>query len=73
MDSRLFMEIGVENTTFQAIDKSPYERWINDGDLDGEHAHAVIQRLIATKDGEDDLLKASLVVVADTVDKLRNS
>ena len=53
MDSRLFMEVGFENSTFQAIDRSPYERWINDGYLDDQHPHAKLQRLVSVEDGDN--------------------
>lgn len=66
------MEIGVENTTFQAVDKSPYERWINDGHLDGLHTHVKIQRLISMSDVEDNTLIDSDLVIASTVEELRN-
>lgn len=72
MDSRLFMEVGVQNSTFQAIDKSPYERWINDGHLDNLHSHAKIQRLVSISDAEENTLIDSDLVVASTVEELRN-
>lgn len=72
MDSRLFMEIGIEGTTFQAVDKSPYERWINDGSLDSEHTHAVIQRLVYIQDNEENVVKKFSAVIASTIDELRN-
>ena len=72
MDSRLFMEIGMENTTFEAIDNSPYERWINDGQLDSGHSHAILQRLVAVVDGENNTLFATSCEIATTVDELRN-
>lgn len=72
MDSRLFMEIGVVNTTFQTIDQSPYERWINDGIFDNEQSHVILQRLIAIKDGEDNTTIASKLSIASTLDELRN-
>ena len=71
MDSRLFMEIGVENTTFQAIDKTPYERWINDGILDSDHV--VLQRLCYMKDTDSSEIRDYLFSEANTTDQLRNS
>ena len=72
MDSRLFMEIGVINTTFQAVDNTPYERWINEGYLDSENSHVVLHRLISIKDGEDNKTIDSKLKVASTLDELRN-
>lgn len=72
IDSRLFMEIGIVNTSFQAIDRTPYERWINDGHFDNDHSHAVLQRLLIVKDGDDNQVKDKKLVVADTIEKLRN-
>ena len=72
MDSRLTMKIGVENTTFQVIDNSPYEGWVDSGDLDNQHNHAVIQRLIKVTTDNDNTLIDSSLEVADTIDKLRN-
>lgn len=72
MDSRLFMEIGFENSTFQAIDRSPYERWINDGYLDDQHPHAKLQRLVSVEDGDNNALIDSDLVIATTVDELRD-
>ena len=72
MDSRLFMEIGFENTTFQAIDRSPYERWINDGYLDNSHDHVKIQRLISMKDGDDNTSVNFQKTIESTIDGLRN-
>lgn len=72
MDSRLFMEVGFENSTFQAIDRSPYERWINDGYLDDQHPHAKLQRLVSVEDGDNNALIDSDLVIATTVDELRD-
>ena len=70
MDSRLFMEIGVVNTTFQAVDATPYERWINEGTFDS--SHAVLQRLVSVKDGDSNKVVNQSVTVADTLEKLKN-
>lgn len=72
MDSRLFMEIGFVNNTFQAIDQTPYERWINDGYFDYEHSHVVIQRLVSVKDGESNRTVDNNIRIADTLDEIRN-
>lgn len=72
MDSRLFMEIGFVDTTFQAVDRSPYERWINDSVLDNSHSHLVIQRLLQVKDGEDNAVISLTSGIANTIEKLRN-
>lgn len=73
MDSRLFMEIGVINTTFQAVDKTPFERWINDGILDNNHSHVILQRLLSIHDGDNNEIAAANLTIADTVDELRDS
>lgn len=72
MDSRLFMEIGVINTTFQAVDRTPYEQWINNGYLDSEHSHVVMQRLISIRDNDDNNTVDNNLRVASTLDELRN-
>ena len=56
MDSRLFMEIGIIDDSFQAIDKTSYASWINSGVLDAEHTHVVVQRLVSMKDSENELI-----------------
>lgn len=71
MDSRLFMEIGMENRKFVAIDKSPYERWINDGNLDDNHSHLVLQRLLSIKD-DDATLIYNNNTLATTVNELKD-
>lgn len=71
MDSRLFMEIGMENRKFIAIDKSPYERWINDGNLDGNNSHLILQRLLSIKDDNNNLVHNSSALVT-TVNELKN-
>ena len=45
MDSRLFMEIGINNDgNLEVVDQTPYERWIHDGDFDPDHE--VLERVI---------------------------
>lgn len=45
MDSRLCVELGIDNEgNFFAVDHSPYEMWINEGDLDFNHV--VYERLL---------------------------
>ena len=53
INSRLFMEVGFVNSTFQAIDKTPYSDWISRGIFDNNNSHAVMQRLIQVIDGDD--------------------
>lgn len=72
VNSRLFMEIGFVNDSFQAIDKTPYERWINEGYLDNEHEHLVLQRIVQIIDGDDNQLVGFDMKQADTVEKLRD-
>ena len=73
MDSRLFMEIGFVNDKFQAIDETPYERWINDGDFDNDHQHMILQRLVSVIDGEDNVVIDTVSInVADSIEELRN-
>ncbi len=67
------MEIGVENTTFYAIDKTPYERWIGEGVLDNNYPHVIIQRLIKITDGEENRLITFNSRIASTPDELRNA
>ncbi len=73
-DSRLFMEVGFVNSEFQAIDNSPYERWINDGSLDNNHEHLVLQRLLQVVDGDDPTLVGTVSIKAtNNVSELRDS
>lgn len=66
------MEIGVENTTFQTIDKTPYERWISDGLLDNNNPHVIIQRLIKIKTGDDNGLVSINKTICTSPDELRD-
>lgn len=72
MDSRLFIEINIDKNTFQAIDNSPYERWIEDGDFDNNHGHLIINRLVAVKDGEDNDTKAFSKKIGNTLEDFKN-
>lgn len=73
INSRLFMEIGFVNTTLQAIDKTPYERWINDGYLDNEHEHMVLQRVLKIVDGETPRVIDSVSIkVTNEIEVLRD-
>lgn len=73
VDSRLFMELGFIDNNFNAIDKTPYERWIIDGYLDNEHGHMVLQRLVQVIDGGDNqVVDGVSVQIADTVEELRD-
>lgn len=71
MDSRLFMEIGFDNSTFQAIDKTPYERWINDGYLDNEHEHMILQRFSQIKDLNESISDV-FTVISNDISEFRN-
>lgn len=66
------MEIGVENTTFQAVDKTPYERWISDGVLDNDNPHVILQRLIKIKTGDDNSLVSINTKIGTSPDELRD-
>lgn len=73
INSRLFMEIGFVNTTLQAIDKTPYERWINDGYLDNGHEHMVLQRVLKIVDGETPRVIDSVSIkVTNEIEVLRD-
>lgn len=72
MDSRLFMEIGFVNTAFQAVDKSPYERWINDGDFDDSQSHLVVHRLLNVVDGEDPTVVGIKYFASNDIDEIRD-
>lgn len=58
------MEIGFVNTDFQAIDRTPYERW---EDVDNEHV--ILQRLI---DSEGSIIDSVKISIAHNADELRN-
>lgn len=73
MDSRLFMEIGFVNASFQAVDKSPYERWINDGDFDESQSHLVVHRLLNVVDGEDPTVIGLTFSEANDVEEIRDA
>ena len=74
INSRLFMEVGFVNSEFQAIDKTPYERWINDGYLDNSHEHIVLQRLLKITDGDEPIPVDSISVkVTNDIDELRDA
>lgn len=45
MDSRLTITLNIENTTFTAVDESPYANWINNGTFDNNHDHLIVHRL----------------------------
>ena len=67
------MEIGFVNTTFQAIDKSPYERWINDGKFDDNKPHLVVHRLLSVKDGESPtVIRLTYTTLGTTPEAMRN-
>lgn len=70
MDNRLFMEIGFVNDKFQAVDRTPYERWINDGVLDS--SHVILQRLVSVKDRESNYTIENNLKIENTIDDLRN-
>ena len=73
INSRLFMEVGFVETTFQAVDKTPYERWINDGYLDNEHSHMVLQRLLYIEDGDHNSeVDGVSIKIANTIEELRD-
>ena len=72
MDSRLHISLNIDETTFQAIDSSPYERWIHDGHFDEDHEHFVIHRLVNITNDENELVKLSQSVVS-TVDEIRET
>ena len=75
MDSRLFMEIGVNSDgELEVIDQTPYERWINDGDFDSEHNHVVLERIVKA-DGDDDPWTYCIQLLSDnlTPEQLRHS
>lgn len=71
MDSRLFMEIGFVNNTFQAIDKTPYERWINDGYLDNSHDHMILHRFTRIKD-VDNYEDVVTFKISNNIEEFRN-
>lgn len=72
MDSRLIMEIGFVNDTFQAVDNSPYEEWINNGHFDSDHSHVVLQRLVSVKDGESNYTVDNSIRIADTLNEIKS-
>lgn len=72
MDSRLTMEVGFYNDTFQAVDNSPYENWINDGYFDQDHSHVILQRLVAVKYGDSNYTVDKEERVAKTLDEMKN-
>lgn len=72
MDSRLFIDINIDITTFQAIDNSPYERWQHDGDFDENHSHAILQRLVKVGNDGNELVDFDLRV-ADELDEFSKS
>ena len=61
MDSRLTITLNIENTTFTAVDTSPYDRWINDGIFDNEHTHLIVHRLIAIKDDNNSVVDTQMI------------
>lgn len=74
MDSRLFMEIGIVNNTFQAVDMSHYERWIVDGEFDQEHSHVIIHRLVSVKDGDENkAVGGPEIIIVDNINDLQKT
>lgn len=72
MDSRLFMEIGINNDgDLEVIDQTPYERWIHDGEFDVEHQ--VLERIILNNGDDDPEIIAFSNIHGETPEQLRNS
>lgn len=71
MDSRLFVKIGFVNNMFQAIDESPYDRWINDGHFDNQHKHLVAHRLLHISDDNSPQQVVLEKTVARTVESIK--
>lgn len=71
MDSRLFMEIGInDNGNLYVVDNSPYERWIEDYEEDIDHV--VFERVlkITTEDLDYDVVE-EIARPATSVNELR--
>lgn len=73
MDSRLFMEIGFVNTTFQAVDQSPYERWINDGDFDNNQTHFIAHRVLQINDTNTPTQVGFTSFATTSIEEIRNA
>lgn len=72
MDSRLFMEIGINNNgNLEVVDQTPYERWIHDGDFDPDHE--VLERVILNNGDEDPKVVAFSDIHGSTPELLRHS
>lgn len=72
MDSRLFMEIGINNDgELEVIDQTPYERWINDGEFDP--GHQVLERVILNNGDETPTVIAFSNLTGTTPEELRHS
>jgi len=71
-DSRLFMEIGINDSgNLEIVDNTPYERWIQDNILDGDHV--VFERILKiTSDDLDFETVWESFNSADTVYKLKS-
>lgn len=68
--SRLDIKFNFVANTLEVLDESPYERWKDDGDLDEDSKHAVIQRLVFIKNGEGNSVFKEYCYVAETIDDL---
>ena len=72
-DSRLFLEIGIEdNNTFVAIDRSPYERWSDEGHISTD-PHYVFQALYSVEDGDisDDAIAREIILMTEDFENIR--
>lgn len=72
MDSRLFMEIGINNDgDLEVIDQTPYERWINDGEFDA--GHQVLERIILNNGDDNPKIIVFSNIFGNTPEALRHS
>lgn len=72
MDSRLFIEIGINNDgDLEVIDQTPYERWIVDSEFDADHQ--VLERIILNNGDDDPEIVAFSNIHGETPEELRHS
>ena len=72
VNSRLFINVGFVNSAFEAIDNTPYERWIDDDIFDSGNEHMMVHRLVqVNSDGDNQLIDLQVFTSGD-IDQVRN-
>lgn len=72
MDSRLFMEIGInDNGELEVIDQTPYGRWIVAGEFDADHQ--VLERAVLNDGSADPEIVVFSNLYGTTPEELRHS